>query len=354
MKRTLIKFLFLLLAVPVIFVGCQKAELNEDLSSVNQENTLKTDPAYCGTPVVANLFEDFYYVGNDPQFPNTSFGSVTVGNDMTNLFVTYEIIPGWKLKHAFLYAGTPENLFNGVLAEMPDFGGPFTGEFHIVQFPYQQFYNEPGEFVQSQSFEIPRANLPQCATIVAFAEIVNDANPELHTYVSAKITSGLKHYGYYFEYCMQDCLTCETAYARGENVAGKVTRYCFYDPPLNLNNWGWTHKLVPAAGQTIEFSWPIYAGNPSCNPMNEPVGYFTGTYNGTTLHVMYDLMDGYQLDETHLWVGNDYLYKNKKKYVAAPGQYTYNNVFEEGVYHDFPASGTIYVAAHAVVCGVFE
>lgn len=349
MKKSLLKFGILLLAVPILFIGCKKAELTD--VTLPNTNITKEAPVYCGTPTVANLFEDF--IMGEP-LPTTSFGTVTVGNDAAKLYVTYDITPGWELKHAFLYVGTEADLIARGYGENLGFNGDFTGEFHIALFPHQYF---PEPYVQSYSFEFLKDSLPNCVIVVAFTEIVNSSTLE-HKYVSAKVTTGLKHYGYYLNYCMQQCGSCETVYARGDNGGG-VTRYCFYNAPLNLNNWGWTHKLDPAGGP-ISFSWPIYAGNPSCDPMNEPVGYFTGTYDGSILHVMYDLAEGYTLDETHLWVGqastnaHPYLYWKNGKYVAAPGKYTYNNVFEEGVYKDIPVSGIIFVAAHGVACGVFE
>jgi hypothetical protein len=183
-------------------------------------------------------------------------------------------------------------------------------------------------------------------------QLFSATNQEFY-HVTAK--SAEKNAGYYVKYCWQNCASCNTVYARNDQGTQGTNLFCFYNTPLNLSNWGWTMKLTGPA----TFSWPLYAGNPDCDPLHAPVGHFDGTYDGTTLHVAYFLDPGYTLDETHLWVGqastnaHPYLYWKNNKYVASPGQYTYNNVFEEGVYKDFSASGTIYIAAHAKVCGVF-
>jgi len=352
MKKSLSTLIYLLIAVPILFIGCKKNEMTDE--TISYDNSAKQSivpgtPAYCGIITTANLYD----YGNKA----TSYGTVTVGNDANNIYVTYTLTGDWTLlpQKVEFYDGC--YLFVGTQAELEAMSpknydinsSDFTGHFDFRDFKH---YIPVAAGEKTYMYTIPRSEITvDCPMIVAFAGITNGTD---NMYVSAR--SLLKGMGYWFTHCIQEC-KCETAYARGTATDGSV--YCFYNSPLHLNNWGWSNKLVqpgPTATQTLyDFEWPIYAGNPSCDGISSHlVGYFKGTYDGTTLHVMYDLSDGFELSETHLWVDDEIMYKNKQgKYVATPGQYTYNNMFEEGVYKDFPVSGTIYIAAHAVVCGPY-
>jgi hypothetical protein len=360
MKKSLKTLVLLLLAVPIIFVGCKKTESTD---SVNSKNTVQKDvPVYCGTPQTFNLY-DF---GADA----TVYGTVTIGNDANNLYVTVNLADDWVMWNdglgwweagCNLYAGSEAGILAlnpyNVINHDPD----QTGYLVMGNFPYVA---DPltTQGTQSYMFTVPRAGIspinsddPNCTLVFVGVSIKNTAGTI--KVVSAKQT--FKHPVYWLKYCFQNCIipSCNTAYAKGEGSG--VTPYCFYNSPLNLNNWGWTNKIVGASSTNIiQINWPMYAGNPSCEPLHDPIGYFKGTYNGTTLHVMYDLNDGFTLDESHLWVGlaastHPYLYWKSGSYVAAPGKYTYNNVFTEGVYYDISVSGTIYLAAHAKVCGEY-
>ena len=340
MKKSLKNLVYLLIAVPILFIGCKKSDLTDGSNTkgnIVKDGIAPVTPVYCGQTKTANLYFWWDEVA-------TSYGTVTVGNDLNNLYVTYTLTGDWTLlpegvdyyNGCYLFVGSQAELDAKSTDNYNINSTDFTGHFDFLGFKH---YTPVATGEKTYMYTIPRSEITvDCPMIVAFAGITNGTT---HQYVSAK--SLLKGMGYWFNYCMQAC-NHETAYARG---LGGGNAFCFYDAPLNLKNWGWTNVLVPTTG---EFSWPIYYGNPSCVGIESHlVGHFTGTYDGTTLHVMYDLLPGYTLEETHLWVNADYMYKQKGKYVASPGKYTYNNVFEEGVYKDFPATGTIYVAAHAVV-----
>lgn len=132
---------------------------------------------------------------------------------------------------------------------------------------------------------------------------------------------------------------CETAYAYGGNVAT-----CFLNlSPINANNWGWTNYIGEGS-----YDWPIYAGAGQCNISNGTlVGNLSVEYFGGTVTITYELDPGFNLDDTHVWVGTTPLPIKKGKYTTAPGQFNHN--FKNPVVVN-GLSGNIYIAAHAGVC----
>ena len=71
--------------------------------------------------------------------------------------------------------------------------------------------------------------------------------------------------------------------------------------------------------------------------------------------VTYDMKDGYDMERTHLYVGEEKLPRNKwDHYTTAPGQYPYQHDptddAGEDTYVITGVSGPIYVVAHADVC----
>lgn len=143
----------------------------------------------------------------------------------------------------------------------------------------------------------------------------------------------------------QPAATCGTAYAYH---AGYAT--CFLD--LGFHKWGWTNG--PLGSGSYEFQ--LWAGAAHCDTSKgRLVGQVTVNYNGSTAVVTYQMYEGNWMTETHLYVGNNRLPKDKKgKETVSPGQYPYvhdplNNVTTDS-YTVTGLSGNIYVVAHAVVC----
>jgi hypothetical protein len=351
MKEQLKNLALLLIAVPILFIGCKKSDMNDNAQNT-KDNTLKSI-VYCGSTTTGILYAYF-------DTEHTPYGTVTVGNDLNNVYVTYTLASGWSLipasdnwayRGCYLFVGSEAELEADPLNYL--YATPNEGHFNFEGFARQ--YPPAGSGETTYQFVIPRSEVTVgCPMIVAFAAITNGT---VNQYVSAR--SQFKGSGYWFTHCIQNCpvITCNTAYAKGN---GPAIANCFYNSPISLNNWGWSNKITPSIGA---FSWPMYAGNPSCNALHEAIGTFSGSYNGTTLTVKYDLLPGFTLDESHLWVGvgeasntNHPLLPWKSKqnvYIASPGQYTYNNVFQAGVSKSFPYSGTLYLAAHAKVCGEY-
>ena len=185
--------------------------------------------------------------------------------------------------------------------------------------------------------------LDDCFVVVAYSNAENLSNGDDYI-VWGK--SNLKTSGFYFEYCKQECEPppplggCETAFAYGEDVAT-----CFLDiPAIKNNRWGWTNGPLDEG----TYSWPIYAGAGQCDiTKGMLVGSLEVNYSGGTATILYDINSNYELDETHLFVGDDILPKKKNKYTTAPGQFPYSGGSSftiDGL------SGQIYIVAHSVVC----
>jgi hypothetical protein len=145
---------------------------------------------------------------------------------------------------------------------------------------------------------------------------------------------------------------CETAYAYYTYNCGcwGGSAKCFSQ--WGFSQWGWTNgPLRPGC-----YNFPIYAGAAQCNPYKgKKVGYLTVYYNGSTASVTYHMYNGYNMDETHLYVGCDPLPKNNGSYTVAPGQYPYSHDLDNASTDSYMITGLcgcykIYIIAHAVVC----
>ena len=163
---------------------------------------------------------------------------------------------------------------------------------------------------------------------------------------------------------------CETAFARLPDDLSPAPSYspvpigarCFLDESDTavFNRWGWTNRIQ--VGQDSVYTMDVYAGAGQCDLSKGTwVGTVTLTFEGSTMHVVYDLEEGYVISEAHIYAGSD-MYptwkngKHKDEYTVAPGQYTV--VWENAP----PATGLdvdltgvsdgdyIFVIVHSVVC----
>jgi hypothetical protein len=149
------------------------------------------------------------------------------------------------------------------------------------------------------------------------------------------------------------CFYDDTAWAFGGGVPG-VTAYANWDF-VKSNNWGWTNKITTPGTYVL----PLYAGAGG-NDISKGllVGEVTIEYTGTAVMVTYDTTGGAWLSEVHLWVGSTQLpqvTQGKKTVMTdAPGRFPYGTSVELDPGTTtwssgwIPATGTIYVAAHAV------
>jgi len=351
--KTLQKVLLLLMiAIPMAFSGCQKSDLDDNVTAKSDDFVKSTSFTYtpCGTQLIGDLYPQGIPANNNAVYdPNptyntsVSYGTVTVGNDLVNLYVTYELAAGNTLEKTYLYVGLEEGL---------PVGGPYgnhlypdgEGHYYPTMFPHKTIFSQNET---SFSYVIPLEGLPECFIVLAVADIKNAAGTVL-PFVSAKARPELKCYGYYMQYCKQDCISvCETGYAFGNSYAN-----CFLTiPGVNSNNWGWSNGSIGNG----TYSWPIYAGAGLCDiTVGTLVGTLDVMYSGGTATITYNMEDGVQLMATHLFVGKDILPKKNNKYTTAPGQFPYKHDNLNGVNSDSYTinglSGNIYISAHADVC----
>lgn len=329
MKKTMKHILTLVIILPFLFAGCQKSETIDADNAYKKGDLLKTVEntiEYCGDPYIANLVD---------WDQTVNAGNVIVGNDETTLYVTFEAAVDWNFNSTYLYVGPAENA--GTL--YPD----GTGIFEPWSFPYSQWHSAG---TQLYTFNINLDDLDDCFVVVAYSNALNVSTGE-EFIVWGK--SNLKTWGYYFEYCKQECgePECETAYAYGDDLAT-----CFLDiPGINSNNWGWSNGPI---SDPSSYSWDIYAGAGQCDiTKGTLVGTLDVDYSAGTVIVTYNIDPDFTLDETHLFVGEngEMLPRKKGEYTTAPGQFPYSG---QSSYTIDGLSGDIYVVAHSVVCGDYD
>ena len=345
--KKLHKVLFLiLLAAPIFFIGCQKTDLNDE--SVQPptdefiDNTSIDHKDYCGNTLTFPL--NYWGEPND-------YGSITIGNDESNLIFNYDIDEsnGYNIRETYIFI-----INDGITppSTIADAWNP-DGSAHLypLNFPFITFNlytQEHQEIITFAELENEGIDLNECLDIVAGANL---HNPTTNKWKRVFAKSSLKSYGWYVDYCIETCEepTCETAYAFGGD-----TDDCFLNLNTQGNNWGWSNGGIPEG--TVD-SWPIYAGAGQCDiTKGTLVGTLDIEYVGTTATITYNIDAAYTLEETHLHIGESKAKRlplnKKKKFITAPGQFDYSGL------ETFTIAGLsgdpIYIAAHSVVCGNFE
>lgn len=320
--------------------------------------------ALCGTPKTGIL-----YAGQ-----TTNAGSVVVGNDADNLYVTLTATGGWLLNKTHVHAadslvGIPVNKA----------GNPQIGTFR-----HQAPHVPP---VATYTYTMPRASVSPDVNVNA---VVAAAHAELVKLDGAGAVAAAEtgwgegrrftergSWGTYMEYTWQACASpppasqTETAFARllpaaSTNAADGDPVTCFLELDLNrdgvgdFNRWGWTNGALAAGTHSFD----LHAGAGRCDPAKgTKVGTLTVDYDGSTATVRFQASGkhpltglDYKLQETHLYVGSEVMPKNKLgEPTAAPGQYPTIHGELKGVTSDSYSisglSGPIYVVAHATVSG---
>lgn len=336
------KITILLIALlPFIFFGCQKNEVPEDVKIDQTENgELKSLDDLCGEPLIGNL-TDWEQTVNP--------GNLIIGNDEDNLYVTFEATGTWAFASLYLYVGSPEN----VPGEINNDG---TGHFSPWNFPIGEWYFSGTQY---ETFIISLEELDECFIVVGYSNAENLTTGE-EALVYGK--SNFKSSGYYMDYCLQECapppsIGSETCFAYGDQYA-----YCFrdfkkkngqYNPggsaKKNYSRWGWTNEIAEGS-----YNFEVWAGAGQCDlTKGTLVGHLAIEYYSPTATVTYNMIPGYVLTETHLYIGDEAIpKKNNNKPTLAPGQYPYKHGnlgnATTDTYTVNGLSGDIWVIAHGV------
>lgn len=251
-----------------------------------------------------------------------NWGTLSVTNDLTNLYVSYTAAEGKSFGTLHLWVGTSLDLLefnNG-------------GNIAIGQFPYS--FDASG--VTTHTFTVPFNNIPvfaSCNTpisIVAHAEMSDGTTGQTafggctpHNVQDVEV-KGRWYYTIEYAPCCynQPSARLGTAFAKGgyvftTNPKSNPEKL----PSLKLiqNRWGWAINM-PAAG---EYTSDIYVGAGLNNTTTATkVGTATIVWDGSNATISYDLVSPFSLEEVHIFA-NDL-----KPLTTAPGQYGFTQYFD--------------------------
>lgn len=313
--------------------------------------TLPTGVTYCGTPVTFDLFAG----------QHTDVGSVTIVNDETTLYVTYQASGANLFDTIHLWLGT--DLMN--LPATPN-GQPTPGHFPLS-------FDVGG--AQSHTFEIELGTqigadyVPAaCGTdlfVVAHAEVRvpgtdQDDNPIVaeETAFGGDTPGDGPRWWYYMDYSLQCCDGeepqgsghFETAFAKGDWVwttGRKSNPEDLQSLRMTKNRWGWAINLTTTGTTTYD----VWAGA-GLNDTDKGalVGTVTVTWDGSNAQVSYALAGTNTMSETHVYAGDE------PPTTIAPGQYGHTGYFDpyaSSADATLPVEDTdgdgIWIVAHAVV-----
>ena len=175
-KKSILTVLTAVLAVAFIFSACKKENETDSKNPVQKSSTAIN---YCGEPTTVALIAG----------QNINVGSVIVGNDDDNLYITYATTGGWEMSHIHLYVGTEEGL--------PE---------HMS--PGHMTYNEDLENGTTEyTVTMPKEDLNglECVTIAAHAIVKDNVGKGGTQTAWGEGRKTGDNWSMIFDYCLQDC-----------------------------------------------------------------------------------------------------------------------------------------------------
>jgi hypothetical protein len=313
----------------VFLFGCETENYQTppkmDSDAAISQKTLKTGetpetPEFCNPDVIYNFSTEVGLAG----------AKLSVNDDGTNLYVTFEAETDWYLIKTGLYVGDE--------AGIPATGGN----------PELLTYHSSSRTGQaSVSYVIPIADLPECFVLAAAVKVVQyDAAGswinKTYGYVT-DVSYGANLWEAYGEYCKQDC--------EENDCYGEETAWSFgttFESLTGTTRWGW--YSVYTLGESN--SYTIYAGQ------HYDIGDLNVSDDGVNLTVEYQTEGGALLGLAHLYVGteDDFLNYTNKKGTPIPGHFPYkmesspytdNFTFTIALSEVLTENGTVIIAAHA-------
>lgn len=190
---------------------------------------------YCDTPTVVRFLAG----------QTIEAGSVTVGNDATDLYVTFTTTDGWHLFKTHLYVGACEL--------MPLNNG---GNLAPGQFP---FATDHTPYVDTYTYKIPLSRLSSsCICVAAHAEVSKADIPgdgDKETAWGEGVRVSESSWAMKFEYCIKECIQeppTDTLCYKEETAWAAGTRYTAKGNWATFTAYDGTAKTVTLfAGQTI-------------------------------------------------------------------------------------------------------
>jgi len=274
-------------------------------------------------------------------------GEVCVAVQGDYLAVTYHTVDGWELKEAQMWTGLD-------MAQMP---ATKNGSPKIGNFPYNAgditgatsySFNVPLEKV----FGVPADLCGMNAYLAAHASVQRDNGDGTYQTETGWVDgASIRERGSWAMYSSlqftcppdldvavnEECGT-ETAFALGDRTFKEI---------LDSPRWGW--ELAVADGEDFEVE--IYAGAGQ-NDISKGtlVGHLLVARDGELVTVRYQMLDGFTMNETHLYVGASEISD------IAPGTYGNQNDLTNATSDVYSvtvdgadSAKPLYVVAHAVV-----
>lgn len=269
-----------LTALALSLTACQK----EDITPLEEPTT-----TYSTTETQSGCYEEFtLYAGQ-----HIEAGSITVSNDNSTIYVTYQTTGGWVLDDLHLYVGD--------LSGLPTNGG---GNPQIGQFPYA-VSDLNGT---SYTFEIPVDPNFECYVIAAHAAVYLEQNGQI--------------------------VQSETAWGDGNPSAG--------------NSWATygDYCLLDCCEYEVE-TYEYFAGQ------NISIGNLEVTNDDVNLYVTYSFTGDWYMGQTHLYVGDAAGLPTNPNNIPVPGQFPYSTAHDPAVQsytYTIPLAGLsdcYVIAAHA-------
>lgn len=143
----LIKQLTSVIMLAFVLFSCEKAEN----STIDETSAVTVNPLENGVcqPTTTNIMAG----------KNTVAGTITITNDLVNIYVTYTTTGGWVMGQTQLYVGPLSGL------PVNKMGNPMIG-----LFPYKTTHNP---YVTTFTYTIPRAGITDaCIIVAAHAEVI--------------------------------------------------------------------------------------------------------------------------------------------------------------------------------------
>jgi hypothetical protein len=333
-----------MLLLGFVFTQCNRTNDIKPKTKANANRSARIAETACGTETTCTLWAG----------QTINAGTITVENDNTNLYVTYNTTGIFGTLH--LWVGTDLTL---VPSSKSDKGTPVPGKF-----PYK--YTTNGE--TTYTFTIPLNKIPgydqKCGTgsrpiyVVAHAEVTINGNKE--TAFGGCVPGTGPRWWYYAVHTLQCCDTPPPTTTEKLGTAFAYGNFVFTTDPksnpeklpslsLIRNRWGWANNLIVPSTTTQKLY--VGAGLNSLKSAIE-VGTVTIDWNSTQATITYTLNAPYTMEVVHIYADDT------RPTTTAPGQYGYIATFDpftntHTVTLDVVDTNTdgIWVIAHAIVYG---